>query len=82
MKMRQHDVAKPVYCRADRASAAICERQSALFFVYGKRRVMALAPKHDPEKACPGPDPGWMPLFMREQHAKAKCRIKLKIISL
>jgi hypothetical protein len=69
MKIRQHDVAKPVYCRADRASAAICERHSALFFVYGKRRVMALAPKHDPEKACPGLDPGWMPVVGKD-HAR------------
>jgi hypothetical protein len=25
----------------------------ALFFVYGERRVVALAPKHDPEKQIP-----------------------------
>jgi hypothetical protein len=27
--------------------------QRALFFVYGKRRVAALPPKHDPEKRIP-----------------------------
>jgi hypothetical protein len=61
MKMRQHDVVKPVYCRADCASAAIYERQSALFFIYGKRRVAARAPKHDPEK--------WIPVF-GQHHAQ------------
>jgi hypothetical protein len=29
------------------------ERQRALFFVYGKRRVAALRPKHDPEMRIP-----------------------------
>jgi hypothetical protein len=27
--------------------------------------------EHDPEKACPGLDPGWVPVF-RKDHAQTK----------
>jgi hypothetical protein len=29
------------------------------------------APEHDPEKACPGLDPGWKPVFGKD-HAQTK----------
>jgi len=32
-----------------------------------------LQQKHDPEKACPGLDPGWEPVF-RKDHTSAKCQ--------
>jgi hypothetical protein len=34
-----------------------------------------LLSEHDPEKACPGLDPGWMPVFGEDQ-AQAKNRDK------
>src|SRR6202030_4423004 len=33
--------------------------------------------KHDPEKACPGLDPGWRPVFGKD-HASAKSMIPKK----
>ena len=37
----------------------------------GKQRPAAAVLGHDPEKACPGLDPGWQPVF-RKDHAPAK----------
>jgi hypothetical protein len=31
--------------------------------------------EHDPEKACPGLDPGWIPVF-RKDHAPPKIRVR------
>jgi hypothetical protein len=27
---------------------------------------MSSSQEHDPEKACPGPDPGWIPVFGKD----------------
>jgi hypothetical protein len=35
---------------------------------------MSVSPEHDPEKACPGLDPGWKPVF-RKDHAPQKIRV-------
>src|SRR5438105_15299217 len=36
------------------------------------------APEHDPEKACPGLDPGWLPVFGKD-HAPARPRVGCRI---
>ena len=35
--------------------------------VFGKDHALA---KHDPEKACPGLDPGWEPVFGKNRFGK------------
>src|SRR6266568_3205277 len=35
--------------------------------------AIARKPEHDPEKACPGLDPGWTPVFGKD-HAQPKTR--------
>ena len=45
------------------------------------RRVGTQSPgylKHDPEKACPGLDPGWGPVFGRD-HAQTKIRAESRL---
>jgi hypothetical protein len=43
-----------------------------------RRRLCGL--EHDPEKACPGLDPGWKPVF-RKDHAQTKFVLRLKPIA-
>jgi hypothetical protein len=70
MKIRQHDVAKPVYCRARIALLPQFARARALCSSFMVNAALwRFAPKHDPEKSCPGLDPGWMPVFGKD-HAR------------
>jgi hypothetical protein len=77
MKMRQHDVAKPLYCRAGRGSAAITSANGfcSSFMVNAALRRSRQSMIRKSAFHYEGK-------IMLERQAKAKCRINLKIFSL
>jgi hypothetical protein len=57
---------------AERATERYCRRRRARLQA---RAALAVVPEHFPEKACPGLDPGWTPVFRR------KCDHSLKALA-
>jgi hypothetical protein len=81
--MRQHDVAKPLYCRAGRGSAAITERQRALFAnALCSLFMVNAALRRSRQSMIRKGGYRHSGKIMLERQAKANCRINLKIFSL